>query len=62
MVDLGCRGVGRDNPDLIIIHRFTVKSLGEHELKFIKRRKSVEPLIGHLKAEHHGLLSPQGLD
>ena len=44
--------VDRDNPDLTIIHRGKAKSLGEPERKLIKRRNAVEPVIGHLKADH----------
>jgi len=52
VVDLGYRGVDRDNPDLRIIHRGKAKSLGGPERKLIKRRNAVEPVIGHLKADH----------
>jgi len=52
VVDLGYRGVDRDNPGLTIIHRGKAKSLGESERKLIKRRNAVEPVIGHLKADH----------
>ena len=52
VVDLGYRGVDRDNPGLTIIHRGKAKSLGEPERKLIKRRNAVEPVIGHLKADH----------
>ena len=52
VVDLGYRGVDRDNPDLTIIHRGKAKSLGGPERKLIKRRNAVEPVIGHLKADH----------
>jgi IS5 family transposase len=51
-VNLGYRGVDRDNPDLTIIHRGEAKSLGGPERKLIKRRNAVEPVIGHLKADH----------
>jgi len=49
LVDLGCRGVDRDNPELTIIHRRKAKSLGEPERKLIQRRDAVEPVIAHLK-------------
>ena len=52
VVDLGYRGVDRDNPELRIIHRGKAKSLGEPERKLIKRRNAIEPVIGHLKADH----------
>jgi len=42
VVDLGYRGVDRDNPGLTIIHRGKAKSLGEPERKLIKRRNAVE--------------------
>ena len=37
-----------DNPGVQIIHRDKYKSLTEHD----KRRQSIEPLIGHAKADH----------
>jgi len=52
VVDLGYRGVDRDNPNLTIIHRGRAKSLGEPERKLIKRRNALEPVIGDLKADH----------
>jgi hypothetical protein len=44
--------VDRDNPGLTIIHRGKAKSPGVPERKLIKRRNAVEPVIGHLKADH----------
>ena len=40
------------NPNLTIVHRGKAKSLSEPERKLIKRRNAVEPVIGHLKADH----------
>jgi IS5 family transposase len=48
IVDLGYRGMDADNPGVQIIHRDKYKSLTEHD----KRRQSIEPLIGHAKADH----------
>ena len=51
-VDLGYRGVDKDNPDLAIKHRGRYKSLSQRDRKRLKRRQSVEPIIGHLKSDH----------
>ena len=52
MVDLGFRGVDRDNPKVHIIHRGKAKSLSRQQRRWLKRRQAVEPAIGHLKADH----------
>jgi IS5 family transposase len=52
VVDLGYRGVDRGNLDLTVIHRGKANSLDGPERKLIKRRNAVEPVIGHLKADH----------
>ena len=52
MVDLGYRGVDRDNPDVEIIHRGKYKSLTAQQRRWLKRRQAVEPAIGHLKSDH----------
>ena len=52
IVDLGYRGVDADNPGVQIIHRGKYKSLSEHEKRLLKRRQAIEPIIGHLKADH----------
>ncbi len=51
-VDLGYRGVDRDNPDVHIVHRGKSKRITEQERKLLKRRQAIEPIIGHLKADH----------
>ena len=51
-VDLGYRGVDRDNPDIEIIHRGKLKSLTQDQRQALKRRQAVEPVFGHLKADH----------
>ena len=51
-VDLGYRGVDKDNLGLDIKHRGKFKSLTEEEKKSLKRRQAIEPIIGHLKADH----------
>ena len=51
-VDLGYRGVDRDNPDIEIIHRGKLKSLTQDQRRALKRRQAVEPVFGHLKADH----------
>lgn len=51
-VDLGYRGVDADNPEVHIVHRGKSKRLSEHERQLLKRRQAIEPIIGHLKADH----------
>ena len=52
IVDLGYRGVDRDNPGVEIIHRGKYKSLSAQKRRWLKRRQAVEPAIGHLKSDH----------
>ena len=52
VVDLGYRGVDADNPDVHIIHRGKFKKLTSEQRKWLRRRSAVEPVIGHLKADH----------
>jgi hypothetical protein len=51
-VHLGYRGVDADNPTVSIKHRGKSKRLTEQERRLLKRRQAVEPVIGHLKADH----------
>lgn len=51
-VDLGYRGVDADNPEVRIVHRGRLRSLDEVDRKRLKRRQAIEPVIGHLKADH----------
>ena len=51
-VDLGYRGVDGDNPDVHIVHRGKAKRISEQDRKLLKRRQAIEPIIGHLKADH----------
>ena len=51
-VDLGYRGVDADNPTVSIKHRGKAKRLTEQERRLLKRRQAIEPIIGHLKADH----------
>jgi IS5 family transposase len=52
IVDLGYRGVDKDNPTVEIIHRGKYKSLTAQQRRWLKRRQAVEPAIGHLKSDH----------
>lgn len=52
VVDLGFRGVDHDNPGVRIIHRGKIKSLSRAQRRVLKRRSAIEPVIGHLKADH----------
>ena len=52
VVDLGYRGVDADNPGVEIIHRGRYKSLSKQQKRWLKRRQSIEPLIGHTKADN----------
>ena len=51
-VDLGYRGVDADNPDVHIVHRGKAKRISEQDRRLLKRRQAIEPIIGHLKADH----------
>lgn len=51
-VDLGYRGVDADNPDVHIGHRGKSKRISGEERQLLKRRQAIEPIIGHLKADH----------
>ena len=50
--DLGYRGVDKDSPGVEIKHRGKEKRLTEDERRLLKRRQAIEPIIGHLKADH----------
>jgi IS5 family transposase len=50
--DLGYRGVDKDNPAIEIKHRGKNKRLTDEERRLLKRRQAIEPIIGHLKADH----------
>lgn len=52
VVDLGYRGVDKDNPGVEIIHRGKHKSLSKQQRRWLKRRQAIEPAIGHLKSDH----------
>ena len=52
VVDLGFTGVDADNPGIEIIHRGKFKKLTTLQRKQLRRRSAVEPVIGHLKADH----------
>ncbi|MFN9503705.1 MAG: transposase, partial [Rubrivivax sp.] len=52
VVDLGYRGVDADNPGLTITHRGKARSLSAEDRKLLKRRNAIEPIFGHLKADH----------
>ncbi len=52
VVDLGYRGVDKDNPTVEIIHRGKYKSLTKQQRRWLRRRQAVEPAIGHLKSDH----------
>lgn len=50
LVDLGYRG--REVTHTRVLHRGKPKSLTETDWEWLRRRSAVEPVIGHLKAEH----------
>ena len=50
IVDLGYRG--REVEGVRILHRGKARTLSRRAWRWIKRRQAVEPVIGHLKAEH----------
>ena len=51
-VDLGFRGVDRDNPGVEVVHRGRIKSMSNAEKKLLRRRQAIEPAIGHTKHDH----------
>ena len=50
--DLGYRSVDKDKPHIEIKHRGKDKRLTDDERRLLKRRHAIEPIIGHLKADH----------
>jgi IS5 family transposase len=52
IVDLGYRGVDAENPNVEIIHRGTYRSLSARQRRWLRRGQAIEPMIGHLKADH----------
>ncbi len=51
-VDLGYRGVEDENPGIEIKHRGKKTRLNALEIRTLKRRQAIEPVIGHLKSDH----------
>ena len=51
-VDLGYRGVDKDNPGIEVVHRGRIKSMSMAEKKLLKRRQAIEPAIGHTKHDN----------
>lgn len=41
-----------DNPQIEIKHRGKDKRLTDEERRLLKRRQAIEPIIGHIKADH----------
>ncbi|KVU32641.1 hypothetical protein WK65_30640 [Burkholderia ubonensis] len=52
LTDLGYRGVDADIAAAKLIHRGKYKTLSAKQRKWLKRRQAVEPVIGHVKADH----------
>lgn len=55
---MGYRGVDADNPELRIIHRGKARRITPQEKRALRRRQAIEPLIGHLKADHRMVRCP----
>ena len=51
-VDLGYRGVDRDNPELEIAHRAKRASLPQGLCLALRRHEALESTIGHFKSDH----------
>jgi IS5 family transposase len=51
-VDLGYRGVDQDNPEIEIIHRGKFRSLSKQQRRWLRRRQTIEPTLGHMKQDH----------
>lgn len=52
IVDLGYRGIDAEVAPIQVIHRGKHKSLNQRQRRLLKRRQAVEPIIGHVKADH----------
>ena len=52
VVDLGYRGVDAQVAPVQVIHRGKNKTLTAQQRTWLKRRQAIEPLIGHVKADH----------
>jgi IS5 family transposase len=52
VVDLGYRGVDDQVPGIEVIHRGKAKRLTAQQKGWLRRRQAVEPVIGHVKADH----------
>ena len=60
-VDLGYRGVDAHNPGVHIVHRGKSKRITEEERQLLKRRQTIEPIIGHLEGRPpHGAVPLEG--
>jgi IS5 family transposase len=44
--------VDAQNPDVRISHRGKTQRISEQDRGLLKRRPAIEPIIGHLKADH----------
>lgn len=51
LVDLGYRGRDQENPGRNIVHRGKPRRLTQSQRRWLKRRQSIEPIIGHLKSD-----------
>ena len=51
-MSIWARGVDAAKPTVSIKHRGKAKWLTERERRLLKRRQAIEPIIGHLKADH----------
>jgi IS5 family transposase len=52
VVDLGYRGVDDQVPGIEVIHRGKARRLTAQQKGWLRRRQAVEPVIGHVKADH----------
>ena len=52
IADLGYRGVDHEIAPVQLVHRGKRKRLGEKAKRWLRRRQAIEPVIGHLKADH----------
>ena len=50
--DLGYRGIDEPIAPAMVIHRGKARSLNKQGKKNLKRRQAIEPVIGHIKADH----------
>lgn len=52
LTDLGYRSVDADIAPVQLVHRGKSKTLSNKQRRWLKRRRAIEPIIGHVKHDH----------